>query len=449
MGPVADPTDPRAARPGAAGGPPRRGGPPTAPPPGPPPGRPGLPPPPAAPPGTQVGPGYRDPTGEHEVYADNYGDDVYINDMAGYDEDDEDAEYYDDALENGKPRRRRLLIALLVFLLLVGGGGFVAWTWLQRQIDPPGPQGDTVTVEIAEGSSTGDIGDALADSDVIVNATVWDWYTRLKNVGSIQAGQYELQENSSIQQAIAALEAGPAAPIGRFVTIPEGYTVEQTVGRIADPENGIEGFTAERLQAQLSGGRIRSRFLPPDARSAEGTLFPETYRLEEDEDEAALLTMMVEQFDAVMADLDAEARAAALGRTPYEILIVASMVEKEASVDAERGQVARVIYNRLDQEQPLGIDATSCYETGEIPCQLTSEQLESDSPYNTRNRTGLPPTPISSPGRASIEAALNPAQGDWLFYVLDADANDGRHVFTSSYDEFLAARERCQQADLC
>jgi UPF0755 protein len=368
-----------------------------------------------------------------------------------YEEDDdaEDAgEYYDDG-EGNRRGRRRLLVVFLVFLLLLAGGGFVAWTWLQRQIDPPGGQGETVTVEIAEGSSTGDIGDTLADANVIANPTVWDWYTRLKNVGSIQAGQYELKENSSIPQAISALEAGPAAPIGRFVTIPEGYTVTQTVGRIADPENGIEGFTAEQLQAQLDSGRIRSRFLPPEARSAEGTLFPETYRVEEDQDEAALLTTMVQTFDEVMTELDVESRAAALGRSPYEVLIVASMVEKEASVDAERPQVARVIYNRLEQDQPLGIDATSCYETGEIPCELTSEQLESDSPYNTRNRQGLPPTPISSPGRASIEAALNPAQGDWLFYVLDAEANDGSHVFTSSYDEFLAARERCQEAGLC
>jgi UPF0755 protein len=158
---------------------------------------------------------------------------------------------------------------------------------------------------------------------------------------------------------------------------------------------------------------------------------------------------MVEQFDSVMNELDAEARSTALGMSPYEVLIVASMIEEEASVPEERPQVARVIYNRLDQGQPLGIDATSCYETGEIPCELTREQLESDSPYNTRNRQGLPPTPISSPGRSSIEAALNPAEGDWLYYVLDAEANDGTHVFTSSYDDFLAARERCQEAGLC
>jgi UPF0755 protein len=404
-------------------------------------------------PGQAGEPGYGSATGEREAYAGEYGDDVYIDDRDGYqhddyDYDDED-EYLDDELEGDEPRRRKLLIALAIVVLVLGGVAFAGWTWLQRQIDPPGGQGEAVTVEIAEGSSTSEIGDALADADVIANATVWDWYTRLRNVGSIQAGQYELRESSSISQAIEVLQAGPAAPIGLFVTIPEGFTVSQAVSRIADPEEGLEGFTADRLQALLDSGEIRSRFLPSNATTAEGTLFPETYRVEEEDDEAALLQQMVEQFDSVMTELDAEAKAAALGRSPYEVLIVASMVEEEAGVAEERSQVARVIYNRLDEGQPLGIDATSCYETGEIPCELTREQLESDSPYNTRNRAGLPPTPIASPGRASIEAALNPAEGDWLFYVLDADANDGTHVFTNSYDEFLAARNRCRDAGLC
>jgi len=116
-------------------------------------------------------------------------------------------------------------------------------------------------------------------------------------------------------------------------------------------------------------------------------------------------------------------------------------VEEEARVDEDRAKVARVIYNRLAAGEPLGIDATSCYEKGEIPCSLTESELASDSPYNTRNRAGLPPTPITSPGRASIEAALNPAEGPWRWYVL-ADA-DGHHAFTDDYDEFLRLKAEC------
>jgi UPF0755 protein len=111
--------------------------------------------------------------------------------------------------------------------------------------------------------------------------------------------------------------------------------------------------------------------------------------------------------------------------------------------------VARVIYNRIAEGQPLGIDATSCYTHEESPCELTDAELEdAELPYNTRNREGLPPTPIASPGRASLEAALAPAEGDWLYYVLDADGEDGSHVFTADYDEFVAARERCADAGM-
>ena len=250
----------------------------------------------------------------------------------------------------------------------------------------------------------------------------------------------------TMDEAIAVLQEGPAAPAGTYVTIPEGYTVAQTVARIADPENGIEGFTAATVQAALDGGTHKSAYLPPDQASLEGTLYPETYRLEEGQNEDALVGQMVAQFDKVMGELDANGRAAALGRTPYEVLIVASMVEKEAQVPEERGKVARVIYNRLDEDMTLGIDATSCYAKGETPCTLTRSDLDSDSPYNTRNRKGLPPTPIASPGRASIEAALNPTPGDWLFYVLSD--SEGRHTFAVTDDEFEAARQVCIERDL-
>ena len=132
--------------------------------------------------------------------------------------------------------------------------------------------------------------------------------------------------------------------------------------------------------------------------------------------------------------------------TPYEVLIVASLIEEETKVDAERSQVARVIYNRLSQGIPLGIDATSRYEAELAGRDREDIDFESDSPYNTRRIAGLPPTPIAAPGRASIEAALNPADGPWIYYVLE-DA-EGNHFFTDSNSEFLAAKDRCRDAGL-
>ena len=158
---------------------------------------------------------------------------------------------------------------------------------------------------------------------------------------------------------------------------------------------------------------------------------------------------MVAQLDSTLAELDMQGRAQALGLSPYQVLTVASLVEEEAGTDEDRPRVARVIYNRLAEEMPLQIDATSCYVKNEPGgCSLTEADLASDSPYNTRNRQGLPPTPIASPGRASIEAALNPADGDWLYYVLDAEADDGSHFFTADYDEFVEAKDRCEAAGL-
>jgi UPF0755 protein len=128
------------------------------------------------------------------------------------------------------------------------------------------------------------------------------------------------------------------------------------------------------------------------------------------------------------------------------VLVVASLIEEETKVDAERSKVARVIYNRLEQGIPLGIDATSRYEAVLAGRSRDDIDFDSDSPYNTRKVAGLPPTPIASPGRASIEAALNPADGPWIYYVLQ-DAQ-GNHFFTESSREFINAKNRCAELDL-
>jgi UPF0755 protein len=147
-----------------------------------------------------------------------------------------------------------------------------------------------------------------------------------------------------------------------------------------------------------------------------------------------------------MTELLVESAQERFKLTPYEVLIVASLIEEETKVDAERPKVAQVIYNRLRQGIPLGIDATSRYEAELEGRDRGDIDFTSDSPYNTRRQQGLPPTPIASPGRASIEAALNPADGPWIYYVLE-DA-DGNHFFTDSNSEFITAKKRCKDAGL-
>jgi UPF0755 protein len=200
------------------------------------------------------------------------------------------------------------------------------------------------------------------------------------------------------------------------------------------------------LEELLASGEIRSQYQPPEEPSSEGILFPETYEVPDEIDERGVLELMVGQLDQTMSELGVESAQERFNLTPYEVLIVASLIERETRVDSERPMVARVIYNRLSQGIALGIDATSCYEKGEQPCVLTTSDLESDSPYNTRFRLGLVPTPIASPGRASIEAALNPAEGSWIYYVLQ-DA-DGTHFFTDSASEFEQKKIECREKGL-
>jgi UPF0755 protein len=386
--------------------------------------------------GTEDGGGLDHDDGWHDDEYDEY--DEYEDDLYADDDD------YVELRQRSRRGRRLLTVALGVFAVLVVGAGAGA-VWVQRQIDPPGPAGAVQTIEIPEGSTSDDIGRLLAAEDIIASSFAWEWYLRINGGGPFQAGAYELAQNSSIGSVIDVLDAGPRPPEERSFTMPEGLTTAEAVARLADPEKGL-GLDAAAMQQLLDSGQVRSAFQPADQPSNEGILFPETYRVATGADELAVLTQMVAQLDATMTGLDVTSAQERFNLTPYEILIVASLIEEETKVAEERPQVARVIYNRLRQGIALGIDATSRYEAELEGRDRGDVDFTSDSPYNTRRVRGLPPTPIASPGRASIEAALSPADGPWIFYVLE-DA-DGRHFFTASNSEFLAAKQRCAERGL-
>jgi UPF0755 protein len=345
----------------------------------------------------------------------------------------------------GRPRRLVMVLAILLVVGLLAAGG--AAFWVQRQIDPPGAPGKVVQIEIPTGTSTAAIGDLLEHEGVIASAFVWEnLYVRFRSIGPFEAGFYELRANSSIGDVIDVLEQGPLPPPFIRLTVAEGLTVREIIERLADPERGIEGFTVSRLQQLLDSGRIRSKYQPAGQTSMEGLLFPETYQIENGEGEEAVLRRLVRQLDDTLDRLQVQQRAAALGLTPYELIIVASLIEEESKVPEERDKIARVIYNRLEQGIALGIDATSRYEAELAGRSRNDIDFESDSPYNTRRIPGLPPTPIAVPGLASIEAALRPAAGPWIYYVLQ-DA-EGHHFFTDSAAEFERAKAECARNDL-
>jgi UPF0755 protein len=336
------------------------------------------------------------------------------------------------------------MVVLAIFVILAVAAA-AAGIWVQRQISPSGGPGEVKELEIPEGSTSDEIGSLLAAEGIITSDLIWEWYLRINGGGPFQAGVYELAENSSMGDVVDILSEGPRPPEERAFTVPEGLTVPEILARLADPEGGL-GFDLATMQQLLDSGQVRSEFQPPDQPSNEGILFPETYRVAAEADELAVLTQMVGLLDATMKELNVASAQERFNLTPYEILIVASLIEEETKVDAERPRVAQVIYNRIRQGIPLGIDATSRYEAEIAGRDRESIDFESDSPYNTRRVVGLPPTPIASPGRASIEAAINPEDGPWIYYVLQDEA--GNHLFTESYDEFLRAKDDCAAAGL-
>jgi UPF0755 protein len=365
------------------------------------------------------------------------------------DEYDDDFDEVDDQdyveLPRTSSRRRRVLAVLAGFLAIALVATIGVGVWVSRQINPPGAPGEPRDIEIPEGSTSDEIGSLLADEGVIASDLVWSWYLRVNGGGPFQAGVYQLATDSSMGDVVDILSAGPRPPEERSFTMPEGLTVPEIITRLADPERGL-GLDPAVLRQLLDSGQVRSSIQPPDQPSNEGILFPETYRVAAEADELAVLQLMVAQLEATMTELDVASAQERFNLTPYEVLIVASLIEEETKVDAERPMVAQVIYNRLRQGIPLGIDATSRYEAEIAGRDRSDIDFESDSPYNTRRQQGLPPTPIASPGRASIEAALNPADGPWIYYVLE-DA-EGNHFFTDSDSEFLAAKARCRDAGL-
>lgn len=204
--------------------------------------------------------------------------------------------------------------------------------------------------------------------------------------------------------------------------------------------------TAPYRSSSLGDGASEATGLPRERLRWEGLLFPSTYFIGRTEEPADTVARMHQEFLSITDELgyaDAERPA---GLSPYEVVIVASIIEAEAATDVDRRKIARVIYNRLEMDMPLGVDTPYYYQEQDRRLEITRELLERSSPYGTRTAPGLPATPISAPGRSSLEAAIDPADGDWIFYVLADDL--GNHVFLETIDEFNEAKIRADELGL-
>jgi UPF0755 protein len=355
--------------------------------------------------------------------------------------------YDDEAVEYEpfpEPRSSRgrnvvvVVVAVAVALLLVAAAVGV---WAEKQMSP-GHRGELVSFTIPKGATASQIASLLQKEGVITNATLFRLYLRFKGGGAFQAGAYQMYKHDSFADVRRVLGKGAKVQEDR-ITIPEGLTLAQ----IADRVGQLKGRSAARFLELARGGTITSPYEPPGSTNLEGLLFPSTYQLKPTDDEQAILQRMVDAFDAVAQETGLDQAQAKVGLTPYQVVIIASMIEREARVPDERGMVARVVYNRLAKGIKLGIDATIRYGINKPSGALRVSELNKDTPYNTRLRAGLPPTPIANPGEASLRAALDPTPGPWLFYVL-ADA-DGHHAFATTDAEFERAVQACRAKGLC
>ena len=332
-----------------------------------------------------------------------------------------------------RAKKNSLGKSLLIILAIVAAVGLITPQVISRLSgapDFPGPGSGSVQVQIAPGETLAQIGNNLKTLGVVASV---DGFIEAANdnpdSSSIAPGAYNLLLEMKSSDAILAL-LDPANRVVTKVVIPEGKRVTWTINTLAI-ETGLPlaDFEAAIAKADSLG-------LPAYAGgNPEGFLFPATYEFPPGTTAEQMISAMIDRFNAEAKAIDLEARAAQMGRTAYEIVIVASLLEVEGHPrDFEK--VARVVYNRLLEPMPLQFDSSVNYGLGKTDVILTTELLNVDTPYNVYLRPGLPPTPIDSPGAQALEAALNPAAGDWIYFIT-VDLNTQETKFTSSYSEFL------------
>ncbi len=328
-------------------------------------------------------------------------------------------------------KRRKVTYAVCILIIFTV---LLPLLWAHYFLPTRGDKPIHVVVE--EGETASAIAEKLHREGVVTSATLFRLLAWLQGrQGRFKAGHYLMFAGMRYGEVFDLLEAGPNYQVR--LTIPEGLTLEQTADLVAERT----GIPREDFLAAAGSGDHQVPFIPEEqAHNLEGFLFPKTYELAADVTARELVEVLLRQFRLETEGLD-WSRAEDLGVTPYQVIIVASLIEREVMLDEERPLVAAVIYNRLRRDMPLQIDATVQYALPEWKPVLTYEDLKTPSPYNTYLHKGLPPAPICNPGLKSIQAALEPADVNYLYYVATGDKG---HFFTDDYREFLEVKRRVQ-----
>lgn len=332
-----------------------------------------------------------------------------------------------------KDRLLKFFIFTLILFLILG-------SWLIFCASPPPGK---VKVTIERGYTVGKIAEILAEKKVVSNAYLFKFYLSYNDADrNIIPGQYTFRQSMSFSEAMAILnKAGDKKFIK--VVVPEGFTVKQIGLRLETQTNiSPDDFDQLALRGAESFESDHAILQSNQTSSLEGYLFPKTYLFDDKKPSRDIIETMLTQFEKETSYLDWP-KAQSLNMNVHQILTIASLIEREAKLSEERSLISAVIYNRLKKGMALEIDASVQYALPEWKPKLTRKDLRIDSPYNTRRYKGLPPGPICNPGLPSIAAALNPADVDYLYFVL-TDAS-GRHTFTNSYEEFEKAKAEAKK----
>jgi len=336
----------------------------------------------------------------------------------------------------------KLLFVLFIFAVVAAGG--ISY-WIYNSLSKPHRHDKANQfIEIPKGSNPNQILEKLQGEGILQSALPVQIYIRsFGDTSKIRAGEYKFVSPITPLQVLKELERGEQRTTK--LTIPEGFTRFDIAKRIAD------GFPLnppmeEKEVLRLMDDTSLIKDFDPTAKNLEGYMFPSTYNFPKNTTAQQIIKTMVEQFKKTWKP-EWNDRARQLGRTPHEIVTIASLIETESKIESERPKIASVIYNRIAKNIPLGIDQTAVYIAkmqNRWDGVINKSDLEVDSPYNTRKYGGIPPGAISSVSESALDAALNPAQTDYIFYVLDVSKGDGSTAFFNNARDFERAKAAYQ-----
>ena len=343
-----------------------------------------------------------------------------------------------------KPKRWFRRLVAVAALAVIGGALYIINATFQPFQDEREQEGG-VAVQIPSGANAGSIGRLLESKGVVADARFFELNATLTlRRGKLRTGNYVLRRDMTNGAAIDALIQGPKVRVVKTfdVTVPEGLSRREAAPTI--DRSGVEGSYLKASGSKAALRRVRRLGAPRGNDTAEGFLFPATYELRAGATARDLVDRQLDAFRDNFGRLNLT-KARRRNLTRYDIVIIASLIERETPADRERPLISSVIYNRLAIGETLGIDATIRYAERNWSRPLLQSQLDKDTPYNTRINSGLPPTPIGNPGLASLRAAANPASTDYLFYVAKPGACHAFAETNAEHERNVAAYEAARE----